>query len=493
MGAEIPVRERRAAPTALLALLLPVLPLGGQTVRASGSTSLRYIEVRALARDSVLSTETTGSQLLRQLPDGSVVRCIPGESYCHSVLAGDVISTVPVIHDLTVSAWGFGRGLRVLSQFRGRSSFGATPDYWPRASNHLEVLALYGEMERDRLRVRAGRQWRVSGLGFYNFDGLSVALRPRAAAWIEAYGGRSLSRGLNEGRTAGALESIEDLSLPNAGVLFGLQAKYRPSPALALGAAYQADVRGDRAGAYSELGVIDGVARIGRGSADASVEFDLAGRALNHARLLLRAPPMGNIAPFAEVRRYHPYFELWTIWGAFSPVGFDEVRAGATWSRRDGRLIARGEVSYREYGDAGTDAPDDFSDTGWGVGSNMTWSPTEPWSAELSYRIEGGFGAGRWDGQAVVRREAGEKSVALQAVAFQRLYEFRLGEGTVFGFGGEGAVPLSDRGRVFASIMAYRQRGGMQTAMDWNQRRASVRFEWVLGGEPSGRRAGDVR
>ena len=485
--------EWRFPPTALLALWLPLLPLGGQTVRASGSTSLRYIEVRALTRDSVLSGDAAGSGLLRQTADGSVVRCIPGEPYCHLVRPGNVIATVPVIHDLTVSAWGFGRGLRVMSQLRGRTSLGATPDYWPRADDHLEVLALYGEMERDRLRLRAGRQWRVSGLGFYNFDGLAVALRPRPTAWIEAYGGRSLSRGLNEGRTAGALESIEDLSAPNAGILLGVQAKYRPGPRLSLGAAYQVDVRGDRTGAYSELGVVDGMARIGRGSADASVEFDLAGRALNHARLALRAPPIGNTALFAELRRYHPYFELWTIWGAFSPVGFDEARSGATWSTRDGRLIARGEVSYRHYGDAETDAPDDFAGSSWGVGTGVNWSPVAEWRTELSYRIEGGFGAGRWDGQAAVRRDVGNGSLALHAVAFQRLYEFRLGEGTVAGVGGEGVLPLGDRARVFASVMAYRQQGGIQTAMDWNQRRASVRLEWVLGGEPAGVPAGAVR
>ena len=467
-------------------------PVGAQTVRASGSTSIRYIEVREFARDSVPSNETSGTSLLRQLPDGRVVRCIPGEAYCQGVSQGDVISTVPVIHDLALSAWGFGRGLRVMSQLRGRTSFGATPDYWPRADDHLEVLALYGEMERGDLRVRAGRQWRVSGLGFYNFDGLSVAMRPRPTAWIEAYAGRSLSRGLNEGRTSGALESIEDLSAPDAGVLFGVQAKYRPSPRLALGAAYQLDVRRDRSAAYSELGVADGTLRMGRGSVEGSVELDLAGRVLNHARLTLHSPPIGNTAFFAEARRYHPYFELWTIWGAFSPVGFNEARAGATWASRDGRVLARGELSWREYGDAQTDAPDEFAETGWGIGGTMNWSPVPTWHTELSYRIEGGFGAGRWDGQAAVRRDVRGTSLGLHAVAFQRVYEFRLGEGTVVGLGGEAMLPIGDRGRVFASLTSYRQHGGLATAMDWNQRRASLRLEWVLGREPVASRSGSV-
>jgi hypothetical protein len=164
-------------------LALTLLALSGsvpeaQTVRVSGSTSLRYIELRGFTSDSVLADVAVGNDLLRQLPDGSVVRCIPGEAYCYQVRAGPVLSTVPVIHDLDVSAWGFGRGLRLTSQLRGRTSFGSSTAAWPREREHLEVLSLYGDLERGALRVRAGRQWRVSGLGFYNFDGLAVGVRP---------------------------------------------------------------------------------------------------------------------------------------------------------------------------------------------------------------------------------------------------------------------------------------------------------------------------
>jgi len=469
-------------------LLLTVVSSGlpAQTVRVSGSTSMRYIELRELAHDSLPQADVTGSGLLRQQPDGRIVRCIPGDTYCYDVRPGDVVSTVPVIHDINVNVWGLGRGIRLNAQLRGRSSFGSETDLWPRESDHLEVLSLYGEMERGSLRLRAGRQWRVSGLGFYNFDGLAVALRPQTSLLLEAYGGRSLSRGLNAPRTGGALESIEDLSLPNAGLLFGLQARYRPSLRVQAGAVYQLDIRGDRKGAYSELLATDGMVRLGRATAEASMEFDLAGRALNHARLTYRTPPRGNFSAFAEARRYHPYFELWTIWGAFSPVGFDQGSGGVTWARPDGSLMVRGELSYRSYEDAATDAVDDFRTTGWGVGGTMTWQATPAWQVSGGYRLESGFGAAGWDGQAALRRDLSQTTfVTVQAVGFQRLYEFRLGEGTVYGLGGQGAMQVGDRGRVFGSLMWYRQHGGLPTEMDWNQRRASLRFEWALGSEPA--------
>jgi hypothetical protein len=468
-----------------LAFFAGSVPAVAQQVRVSGSTSLRYIELREFTRDSVTQSDAAGSGLLRQLPDGSIVRCIPGESYCHQVRSGELLSTVPVIHDINVSTWGLARGLQVNAQLRGRSSFGGGSELWPREGDHFEVLALYGDLERGDLRFRAGRLWRTSGLGFYNFDGLAVALRRGTSGLFEAYAGRSLSRGLNEARTGAALESIEELSAANAGVLFGVQGRFRPNQQLQLGAVYQIDIRGDRAGAYSELVAADGMLRGSVGTVDGSLELDVAGRALNHARLSYRSPAIGNYSAVAEVRRYHPYFELWTIWGAFSPVGFDEGKAGVTWAASDGRLILRGDGSYRRYGDAETDALDAFRTTGWGAGVATTWLPVRDWRFAGNYRLEAGFGAARWDGQVSVRHDVSPaSSIEVQAVGFQRLYEFRLAEGTVVGIGGQGSMALGERGRVLGSLMVYRQHGGIPSTIDWNQRRASVRLEWVLGGEP---------
>ena len=456
-----------------------------QTVLASGSSSVRYIEVRPFVRDSVPEDSTAGAGLMRQLPDGRVVRCIPGEAWCRDVRPGTPVSTVPVIHDLALSAFGLGRGIQLYSQVRVRSAYGSDPGLWPQGDDQFEVMSLYGEIEREKVRIRAGRQWKVSGLGYYNFDGLAVALRPSQTTWVEVYGGRSLVRGLNEPRASGALESIEDLSLPDAGVLVGLHALYRPAPRLALSAAYQLDIRGDRAAAYSELVIADGVLRIGRGSVESVVELDLAGKALNQARVTLRSPPIGRATVFAEARRYNPYFELWTIWGAFSPVGFDEARTGVTWASTDSRLLGRVEASWRRYGDAETDAPDAYRTTGWSAGAGGTWTPSRPWTVDAFYRLESNFGASRWEGQASIRRAlAGTGSLALQAVAFQRLYEFRLDNSTVAGLGGEAFYPIGERARVFASAMTYRQHGGDPSVMDWNQLRASVRLEWALGNDP---------
>ena len=474
------------APLVLVSSLLATGSLAAQSIRATGATSVRFVELRLLERDSIAADSTNGTALLRQLPDGRIVRCVPGEAFCRDTRPGEVVSALPVLQDLSISAWGFGRGLHAFAQVRGRETLAGAADLWPRSDHTLDLLALFAEMEGPRYRVRAGRQWKTSGLGFYNFDGVDVALSVSRQATIEAYAGRSLVRGLNGERTAGALESIESLSPPSAGVLFGLDARYRPSPRFAVSGLYQIDFRWDGRGIYSELAALNSALSSRHGSAETSVEVDVATGSLNHASLQVRTRPLRGLLPSAEVRRYRPYFELWTIWGAFSPIGFDEARTGLAWARRDARLIVRGEASYRSYEDPGADrAPDALRTDGWGAGVNLSWSIRPAWRFDSAYRVETGFGAARRDGHAALVRQIAPGSITLHALAFQRLYEFRLSEGTVFGLGAETALRLRADAQLFADATVYRHLGaGAHEGLDWNQRRASVRLQWTVGAEP---------
>jgi hypothetical protein len=480
--------KRRDAPFFCLALCL-ALPhaLEAQYIRVTGSSSVRYIELRPMVRDSVSVEHTLGTGLMRQTPEGRVVRCVPEDPFCRDTRPGDAVYVLPAIQDLEVSAWGFGEGVRLFTHLRGRTASGGSPDIWPRAEESLDILAAYGELDRSRFRLRAGRQWTVSGLGFYNFDGLALALRPAAGITVEGYAGRSLVRGLNEPRAGGALESIEALAPERPGLLLGMQARYRPLSQLALSALYQVDFRDDRRGHYSELAAANGTFRVAGSSLEGSVEADVATGALNEARLRVRSPPVRRMAFHAEARRYRPYFELWTIWGAFSPIGFDEGRVGMVWAEPGGGVILRAEAAYRSYGDSGVSGGfGEFRTEGWGLGANASWAPQRAWRIEGGYRAENGFGGGRHDGQVGVLRQLGDVgSAALQAVAFQRLYEFRLDEGTVLGLGAEANLRVSDRVRLFGSAATYRHlRAGPTSGMDWNQRRGSLRVQWTLGPEP---------
>jgi hypothetical protein len=458
-----------------------------QSVRVTGSTSLRYVEVRPLVQDSVAVEGTDGSGLLRQSADGRIVRCIPGEPFCRGTRAGDAISTVPAVQDVEVSAWGFGEGVRLFSHLRGRGGWGERPDLWPRSDRPLEVLTAYGELDRDRYRVRAGRQWTVSGLGFYNFDGVSLAVQPTPRLGLDGYVGRSLVRGLNEPRTGGALEAFDGVGPESPGLLLGLQARARPTDALALSALYHLDVRTDRQGVHAELARADAVLRFRGGSVEGSAEVDVASAALNEARLVVRSPALHRTRLQGELHRYRPYFELWTIWGAFSPMGFDEGRMGVTWAEPRGTVLLRADASYRVYEDA-YGAAGSFRSEGWGLSAGASWSPERQWRLESGARVETGFGGARSEGHAaVVRRLGRHGSVAARALAFQRVYEFRLNEGTVVGAGTEASLRLSSRTRAVGALSRYRHLQGPESAeADWNQTRGSLRLQWTVGPEPGG-------
>jgi hypothetical protein len=471
---------------ALAVLLAWATPLTAQAVRVTGATTLRYIEIRPFVRDSVPADSAAGAGVLRQTADGRVVRCVPGEAYCANVRPGGRTSSVPVVHDMEANAWGLGTGVRLFAHVRARTSFGGDAGLWPQGDDAFDVLAAYGELERTRVRVRLGRQWHVSGLGFYNFDGLSVAARPVRSVWIEAYGGRSLLRGLNESRGGGALEAVEAFAPPSSGVLLGTYARYRRDTRLAIGGGYHVELRTDGRGLYSELAMADAMFRAGGLSLAGSVELDVASAALNEARMSVSTVSLGRVTLNGELRRYRPYFELWTIWGAFDPVGFDELRSGAAWSPTP-HVIVRGEASYRRYGEAGRmQGLAALRTDGWGLGAGVTWSPTAPWQLDASWHVEVAAGAARRDVQGVLSRRFGDvATLSVQGLAFQRFYEFRLDESTVAGLGGEASVRASDRLRVFATAAAYRHLGaGDLAAMDWTQRRATLRVQWTAGAEP---------
>lgn len=464
------------------------LPPGSeaQSLRVTGSTHLRYVEIRPLERDSVPAAGLPGEGLLRRTPDGRIVRCLVGAPFCHGTRPADPVSTVPAIQDLEVSAWGFGQGIRAFAHLRGRTGWGGSPELWPRAGDAFDLLAAYGEVDRDRFRVRAGRQWTTSGLGFYNFDGVAVAFRPAAGLSVEGSGGRSLVRGLSEPRTGGALEAIEALSPVEPGLMLALQARYRPSPRLAVAGIYHRDIRNDRAGLYSELTRAEGVFRFQGGSVEGSVESSLVTREVNEARIRLRLPPLRSVAVSVEGRRYRPYFELWTIWGAFSPASFDETRLDATWARGRGDLILRGESSWRRYDADPTGAISRFRTDGWGWGGSASWSPRRDWRVEGGYRMEVGFGASRSEGHGGVLRQVADRGhVALRALAFQRLYEFRLDEGVVMGLGAETSLQLTPRSRLSGALAQYRHLDrGERPELDWSQLRGSLQLRWIIGPEP---------
>lgn len=465
---------------------LVAAPAAAQQVRISGITSVRYLEIKPLVEDSVALSETSGEGLLRRSADGQLVRCLLGRDFCQFYRAGGTERGLPTVQDLTVSAWGFGRGLRVYARLRARSALGTDETLWPHANDAFDALVAYVELDRERYRIRAGRNWKVSGLGYYNFDGASVLVRPVQGLDLELFGGWSLARGTNEPVTSDALAAIEPFAPDSRGVLVGAEVRYRPSATLGVSALYQREIRADRAALYSERGALDASARRGRASARGSLEVDLVSRTVNEARLDVDVQARSDLIVGAFARRYSPFFELWTIWGAFTPVGFREGGLSASWRRRGSSFHADAQAAWRSYAETTSDVSFlPVRSSGWRVGLGAGGALATAWTLQGGYHADVGLGAGLEEGTVTLRRALGDGWLGGSVTAFRGIDGFRVDDGSVLGLALDASHRLGGRTRVSGSLAGYRHLGGSEAStVDWNQIRGTLRLEWTLGPEP---------
>jgi hypothetical protein len=423
-----------------------------------------------------------------------LVRCIEGEAFCRFRSSGTRELVAPVVQDLRAVAWGLGRGISVQAHVRVRESLGSDAVSWPRADDTFDAIEAWLEVDRGPARVRLGRQWMTGGLGVYNYDGASILVR-RGRARLEAFGGRSLVAGLNEPLTGPELGAIDDLPPDENGWLLGVTAG---SPIGSRGAAsgtWQRVIRADRAGLYSERLAADASWRVFGATADFSLAWDVSAREVNEARLLAARPVTNNLVVSVEARRHRPFFEAWSIWGAFSPVAFDEARATIAWRSASGALGVDARGSRRRYHEtnAGLDATP-LKEDGWRAGAGVDWLPGEHWLTYADYDVDIGFGASRSDVVAGARWMPDESRwLGVAASALQHIYEFRIGTGRVNGLRLEGGTRIGDDMRLVGDAAVHAHRQTAATFADWSQRRFSLRLEWTVGRDPGSATSGTGR
>lgn len=483
-----------AALVALVTLLIVVLyapQSRAQGIRITGSSSLEYFELQPIAQDSIPVAQTLGSTVVRDSPVGTV-SCPTTQGFCYYYRSRAIEHTLPLVQDIEATGWGLGTGISAYVHLRGRGSLGGVDDLYPRESDHFDALAAYVELNRGTVVARAGRQWLTSQLGLNNFDGGSVDWRTQSGFSFEGYGGWSLVEGLSEPPTSSALAAADLLPPDSRGVLIGAVARYRSASGASISAEYQREIRTDRAALYSERVALDGSARLGLTSLDAQIQGDLATGDLNELSLrATRRLPRGMSATL-EARHYNPFFPLWTIWGVFSPVGYNEARGVARWSSPDQSLSLSGSGSYRKYQNTNTGlAFLPLRDNGWHAGASAAWRPRAAWAVTGSYDRDIGFGAAQSDGSAGLRWTPSDRGyIGVTGTAFQSVYEFSVGSGTVTGIIFDAGVRLTPDIRLAGSGAIYQHIGrDRPQILNWSQRRVSLGLQWTVGSNPGMSRA----
>jgi hypothetical protein len=487
--------ERRLRWQAITATLIVAAAFAGghigsleaQQWRGRAHTRVQYVQARTLVWDSVAVDQTTGDGSLR-LSGTTQVRCAPAADYCYFSRAGQTRVTSPVTQDVDLNVWGFGvQGLRLYGNARFRGAISGE-DFWPRADDHVDLLAGYLELQRSRFRIRVGRDYQVSGLGYYGYDGGSALLRLRPARLeLEAYGGIGLERGLADRVDSDALSSLDEFQPRNSNFLFGVRASARPIAGASVEAIYQreeergaGELASERVGVEATYSPKAGIWL--QGHADYDLATDWWGKAGGTVGWSV------NPQVFVEGRvfRYRPVFSLQTIWAVFSPTPYTGFGVSVGLRPMDDLSVSlQGE--RRDYGETDAGVPFEVTtDRTWRAGGSASWQPEDRWRVDGGYWLNFSFGSATSTGQFRVSAQPMDKlSVAGRFSAFQQIGEFRVGEGRVWSVGAEAQwdTPV---GTLWGSIDRYRhdRRENEDVLPDWTQTRASFGMSFYLGTEP---------
>jgi hypothetical protein len=489
----------RPSRTGALALVLAGSLVGtaahAQGVRGNATTTVRYIElqpiVQEFVREDQITIEPNGDVTFNGIP----VSCVVGLG-CFYYRSTDVKHAVLGSQDVGVTAWGLGvQGLSITALMRARADLGGDLT-WPRSDDRFDAILAYAELNRGDFRGRVGRQRTTSHLGLTGYDGASVLWDGVDRLEVEAYAGRSLMRGLSEPREE-ALRGVQEFSMDTLlTLLAGAAVRYEPVVGTALGVRYQREIFSNRAALVSERASFEASTSQFRPlMLDGAVDYDLAFGRIGKAHLTARAPAFHGIIVELTGRRYLPYFELNTIWGFFSPVGYHEGEVRATW-RRFPAVTAWASGSYREYEEANaTVIFRPIEQRGVRIAAGGSWRATQQLGVDVEYRTERGFGAYVSSADASLHfRMTPGIAFSLDGTAFQQIEQFRVGEGIVLGGGASADVRLTRDISLGGGATVYRQTYENRPGIaNWNQLRGWTALRAAFGRDPGAGRRGGVR
>jgi hypothetical protein len=466
------------------ALLAGVVPgaLRGQGYRLRFDTRFQAAAYRGVALDSIAVGDTiAGPGGGPYTPDGYAVNCVAGDAYCRFFRPGPAVHAAPVTATADLAAWGFGpSGLSIHATGRvaGDLSGGGT---WPGTDAHVQLLEGYAEYAAERVTAQLGRQEVATRFGFTGFDGGRLALRPGPGGLeVTAYGGWGLARGIALPVTSPALNPLDDFQPVERQLVAGARAGWT-SPWLDVRLDYLREVDPSTDYFVGERAGFDVTVRPGAGwSFAGGADYDLAAGWWGSAEAELGyAAPGGRWRAAAGVRRYRPHFDLWTIWGAFSPVPYRAAQASASVAAtRWLRLRARGEVYAFDAADVSTPLVR-YETEGWRFSWGATCAPAPGWTLDGGYHAEFGPGAssrGFEGGLTYAPRD--RLVVTLQAATLDRPLEFRYDQSSLTLYGAGVMYRPSERVLVGLDASRYREDRTRPdaAAFSWDQARVNARI-----------------
>jgi hypothetical protein len=381
--------------------------------------------------------------------------------------------------------WGFGvQGASIHALGRLATDVSGA-DYWPGTDPAFQLLEGYAQYATRRATLRLGRQMVASRLGTTGFDGAGVTLRDRRRGLdVLGYLGWGLARGSALPVTSAAVNPLNDFQPVARQIVAGAAAGWRGSAGDAR-VEYQREVDPKTDKFVSERLALQGSVRPHeRVTVTAGADYDVAFGWWGSAEAAV-AYADRRIRAQAGLRRYRPHFDLWTIWGAFSPVPYRAADAVVAVVLHR-RVTARTRYERYEFDDAEASTPllQGLESDGWRWELGGTVAPANGWTVDGVYRAEHGPGASSAGfagsvGYAPSRR----LSVWLQGSSIKRPLEYRFNEAVVRVIGLDAEFEASTTIRLGLSASRYDESHDRPdaAAYDWEQLRLAARVVLQLG------------
>jgi hypothetical protein len=373
-------------------------PLHGQGYQVRLDTWFMSYAYRGYNLDSVAAsdvvTDANGGLIS---PDGFAVRCGTGATFCTYFRPQEEKRGNPLVSTLEASLWGLGvQGL----SFRLKGRVGADlsdSTIWPAVKPTVQLLEGYAQYRNRWVTALVGRFHEVSRLGYLGVDGAKADffLFDRKLELL-GYAGWGFATGAAIPVTSQYVNPLDQFQPLGRQYVLGAGLGW------SLGALqgrwlYQReiDAESDQNYLFSERTALDVTWRpVSRITLRGGAEYDLGVGEFGTADVTLSyATPDRFLGTSIGWRRYRPYFPLWTIWEAFSPVAYDAGWASVyVWPTRGLELRGRGEVfGFQETGASSPNV--DSENGGWRYSLGIGYSGLQQWRFDWDYHAEKGPGA----------------------------------------------------------------------------------------------------
>jgi hypothetical protein len=473
-----------AAWSAILLLTAPVTGAAQEYV-VRLDTRIQDASYRGIRKDSVPQGQVvTAPSGGLETSDGYAVSCFPGQAFCYFNRAGPTRRGGPLTTSADLTAWGFGvRGLSLHANARIGVDLGGS-DIWPGTDPAVQLIEGYAEYAAERVTARLGRQIERGRLGYYGYDGARLAYTvPKLGLTAIGYGGLGLASAVALPVTSEALNPLDDFQPRTRQLLAAAALEWQNR----IGEArfdYEREVDRDPRNLVSERMALSATVHpIAGWSLSGGADYDFARGLWGSADLTLRHSRK-TFGGSVGVRRYRPYFDLWTLWGVFSPVPYSAVN-GTIWLSPSPRLTLRAGGERYRYSNAEADTPLLSVETkGWRWNAGAGYRVSSAVNLDVGYQAEFGPGASSHGADGSVSVLA-TRSLTLTAEAghLARPLEFRAEDPGLTWYGFAADYRATERLRVGLRATRYDENRNRPdaSAIDWSQTRLSASLSWLLG------------